>query len=491
MVTGHLREKNGYFQMILTYKDMNGKRQTKSISTGLPVKGNKKRAEAMLLKIRQEFNPDTAMGDKNTLFADFLARWLKDAINKVDADTYARYSYDAKNSIIPYFKNIAVTVAEIKPGDIESYYQYERTENGASNSTILQYHEAVRGALQYAVELELIGDNPADKVNPTSAEAPILFTDFLLEWLEMMKNCVEITTYAAYADCIKNRIVPYFEKKTIMLKDLTPKHIQDYYRHELNEKGLSASTVIHRHANIRKALQYALKLGMIDYNPADRIERPKKGKFVGSIYDASELESLFAVVKSEWIELAVILGSFYGLRRSEIVGLKWNALDFEKKTLTIKHTVTEVTMDGKIVTIVKDRTKTKSSYRTLPLVAPFEELLHRLKAEQELNQKVCGNAYCKKYLEYIYVNEIGERVKPNTITHNFAIVLKNNGLKKIRFHDLRHSCASLLYANGVSLKEIQEWLGHSDISTTSNIYTHLDFSSKVASANAIIGAYPA
>lgn len=403
----------------------------------------------------------------------------------------ASYSFDGKNSIIPYFKNIAVTVAEIKPGDIEEYYQYEITENGASNSTILQYHEAIKEALDYAVELELMRDNPANKVNPTSAEVQVLFTDFLLEWLEMMKNCIEITTFAAYSDCIKNRIIPYFEKKKILLRELTPKHIQDYYQHEFKEKGLSASTVIHRHANIRKALQYALKTGMIDYNPADRIERPKKGKFVGSIYGANELDSLFATVKSERIELAVILGSFYGLRRSKIVGLKWNAIDFEKKTLTIRHTVTEMTMDGKVVTVAKDRTKTKSSYRTLPLVAPFEELLNRLKTEQDLNQKVCSKAYCKDYLDYIYVNEIGERIKPNYITQHFAIVLKNKGMKKIRFHDLRHSCASLLYANGVSLKEIQEWLGHSDISTTSNIYTHLDFSSKVASANAIIGAYPA
>ena len=131
-----------------------------------------------------------------------------------------------------------------------------------------------------------------------------------------------------------------------------------------------------------------------------------------------------------------------------------------------------------------------AGYRTLPLVPPFEELLHRLKQEQLVNQKVCGNAYCQKYLDYIYVNAIGELVKPNFITQHFEIVLKNNGLKKIRFHDLRHSCASLLYANGVSLKEIQEWLGHSDIGTTSNIYTHLDYSSKVSSANAILAFYP-
>ena len=107
------------------------------------------------------------------------------------------------------------------------------------------------------------------------------------------------------------------------------------------------------------------------------------------------------------------------------------------------------------------------------------------------NRKLCGRAYCTKYTDYIYVNEIGELVKPGYLTQHFPYILEKNGLRKIRYHDLRHRCASLLYANGVSLKEIQEWLGHSDIATTSNIYTHLNFTSKVASANAIMGVYPA
>ena len=266
--------------------------------------------------------------------------------------------------------------------------------------------------------------------------------------------------------------------------------IQDYYTYELTVRGVSANTVIHRHANIRKALQHAFKLGLIDTNPADRIERPKKEKFVGSAYEEDELNRLFEVVKGDPIELGVILGAFYGLRRSEAVGLKWDAIDFKKKTITIRHTVTQATIDGKSKIIQKDRTKTKASYRSLPLVPPFEELLYRLKAEQELNRKLCGRSYCRQYTDYIYVNEIGELVKPGYITQHFPLVLEKNGMRKIRFHDLRHSCASLLYANGVSLKEIQEWLGHSDISTTSNIYTHLNFSSKVASANAILGVYP-
>ena len=148
-------------------------------------------------------------------------------------------------------------------------------------------------------------------------------------------------------------------------------------------------------------------------------------------------------------------------------------------------------VDGKATVFQRDTTKTKSSCRTLPLVAPFERLLRKVKQQQEINRQVCGSCYCNDYLEYVNVNAIGELMKPNFITQHFEILLAKNKLKKIRFHDLRHSCASLLYANGVSLKEIQEWLGHSDISTTSNIYTHLNFDSKVASANAILGIYPA
>ena len=121
---------------------------------------------------------------------------------------------------------------------------------------------------------------------------------------------------------------------------------------------------------------------------------------------------------------------------------------------------------------------------------PAEKMLNKMKKEQELNRKVCGKDYCTDYLDYIYVNPMGRRIRPDFLSQHFPDFLVAHQMKRIRFHDLRHSCASLLYANGVSLKEIQEWLGHSDISTTSNIYTHLDFSSKVSSANAIVNIFP-
>lgn len=188
-------------------------------------------------------------------------------------------------------------------------------------------------------------------------------------------------------------------------------------------------------------------------------------------------------MKGSKIELAVILGAFYGLRRSEVVGLKWSAIDLVNTTITIKHTVTSGSLNGKLITIEKDRTKNKASLRTLPLVDAFYDLLVQMKDQQEINQQLFKGSYCKDYIGYIYVDAMGERIKPNYITQHFALVLKKNGLRHIRFHDLRHSCASLLLSNGVSMKEVQEWLGHSDYSTTANIYSHLEFSSKVSSAN--------
>ena len=248
-------------------------------------------------------------------------------------------------------------------------------------------------------------------------------------------------------------------------------------------RGVSANTVIHRHANIRKALQHAFKLGLIDTNPADRIERPKKEKFVGSAYEEDELNRLFEIVKGDPIELGVILGAFYGLRRSEALGLRWDAIDFERNTINIRHIVTNAKIDGKCEIVCADRAKTKSSLRSLPLVDNIREKLLALKEQQKENKRICGNCYNREYDGYVFVDAMGNIFNPRNLSSNFSKLLEMKGLRHIRFHDLRHSCASLLLANDVPMKQIQEWLGHSDISTTANIYSHLDYKSKLTSAN--------
>ena len=171
-----------------------------------------------------------------------------------------------------------------------------------------------------------------------------------------------------------------------------------------------------------------------------------------------------------YFRLTQPLAAYYGLRRSEVIGLKWSAIDFTENTLTVRHTV-HSTEEG---IVAKDRLKTKSSYRTLTL-EPFvrgELLKHREKQEQM--KKVMRSAYSGEYTDYVCVDALGKLYDPDFVTGHFGQLLKKHNLKKIRFHDLRHSCASVLLAQGVPMKQIQEWLGHSDMSTTANIYSHLD-----------------
>ena len=246
------------------------------------------------------------------------------------------------------------------------------------------------------------------------------------------------------------------------------------------------NTVIHYHAIIHRALKYAVKTDLIAVNPADKVDRPRKNEFTGSFYSKEEMNALFDAVKGSKVEIPVLLAAFYGLRRSEVIGLKWDAINFEQNTIEIRHTVTSIKMDGKKQLVESDTTKTKSSQRTLPLVPLFREKLLALQQEQEENRRLCGRCYNKQYLEYICVDAMGNLLMPDYVSNSFKLILRNFGLRPIRFHDLRHSCASLLLANGVPMKQIQEWLGHSDFSTTANIYSHLDYSSKISSAEAMM-----
>ena len=319
---------------------------------------------------------------------------------------------------------------------------------------------------------------------PAPEGGDILFADYMEQWLDIIKPSVAVPTFAAYAATVKKIVAPYFRQKAVTLRDLTAKDIQAFYLCQLAR--VSPSSVLHYHANIHKALKYAVKLDLIAVNPADKVERPKKDRYVGSFYDADEMSTLFAAATGSKLELPILLGAFYGLRRSEVIGLKWDAIDFEQNTVTIRHTVTACDLDGKRILVAADTTKTKASMRTLPLVPFLRQRLLALRAQQQENRRRQGSGYSTAYLDYVCVNERGDLLRPHYVTKTFPKLLQANGLRRIRYHDLRHSCASLLLANGVPMKQIQEWLGHSDFSTTANIYAHLDYSSKLTSADAML-----
>jgi len=305
----------------------------------------------------------------------------------------------------------------------------------------------------------------------------ILFTDFILDWLETIKNNVEVNTYECYKDIISRYVLTYFNDKKTTLRQLEPIHIQQMYNHYI-QQGLSPTTVLKFHANVRKALQHAVKMNLITYNPADRVEKPKKQKFNASFYDDEQINKLLSALKDEPMYSAVLLTSFYGLRRSEILGLRWQDVDFKNKTITICNTVTEYK-----TVVEKKRTKNQSSLRTLPLVTEIENYLIQLQKEQTDSKAYFGDEYADN--DFVCKRSNGEAFRPNYLTERFGKLLKRHGLPKIRFHDLRHSSASLLLSKGFSLKEIGEWLGHADIGTTANIYAHVQFKAKQGMADSI------
>ena len=380
MIAGHLQEKKGYYYAVLSYKGADNKRKTKWLSTGLTVKGNKKRAEAFLMEQRQHF-------------------------------------------VIP----------------------------------------------------------AADAPVPTGDE---LFADYLRRWLQIARTTIAESTYGSYSGLLRNPIEPWFRRKRITLKGLTAADIQAFYMEQ--SKRVKANMVIHYHAVLHRSLRYAVKTDLIPVNPADKVDRPRKSAYQASFYSEDELHALFAAVTGTHIEVPVKLAAFYGLRRSEVMGLRWDAIDFAQGTLTIRHTVTGCSIDGKYTIIAADTTKTRSSRRTLPLVPPVRDMLLRLKAQQEQSKRLCGRSYSRADEGYVCLNELGERICPAYLSRSFSRILAQNSLRHIRFHDLRHSSATLLLAHGVPLKQIQEWLGHSDFSTTANIYAHLDAQSKTSTADAML-----
>ena len=313
----------------------------------------------------------------------------------------------------------------------------------------------------------------------------MLFGDYLRKWLEYRKSAIAITTYHSYKTRIERKIAPYFDERKMKLGSLKAAHVQEFYIHLENEK-LKPCTIKCYHELMNTALNYAVRSELILANPLRLVYRPSVRKSIEphSCYNELELEKLFKVSEGTLLEIPILLGAFYGLRRSEIIGLKWSAVDFENNLININHTIVPVYSESSYIYVKENRTKTISSRRTLPLIDPVKGKLIKLKAIQLNNRLVCGNAY-EDTEGYICVNEVGRLYTPNWLTTSFGKLLKKHGLRHIRFHDLRHSCASILLRKGVQMKYIQEWLGHSNIATTADIYSHLEVSDMIPLASTI------
>lgn len=310
---------------------------------------------------------------------------------------------------------------------------------------------------------------------------------YFTEWLKQTAAEVRPKTYSAYRGNMENHIIPYFEEKRILLQDLKTVDLEDYYRGKLQPDSrldangaLSATTIKHHHQNISKALNDAVRRGLILANPATVARTPKAPQYRPRYLNPDEVSEALNLFVGHTAELPVVLCALYGLRRSEAIGLQWKNIDFRQKTITIS-----VTMQQGGGHCYLAETKTESSYRTLPMIDQVYKLLSEQKERQSRNRAILGQAYIES--DFVCTWDDGRLIQPDYVTRAFNKAIKKSKLPAVRLHDLRHSVASNLLNSGHSPTDVSSWLGHSTPVTTFGYYAHASKASKEHISNAVQG----
>ena len=305
---------------------------------------------------------------------------------------------------------------------------------------------------------------------------------YLTEWLALQETTLQRSTYEALRVYLTRHLIPYFDILNTELGELKPMQVQYYANSKLNRGrldgkagGLSQVSVKKHISVLKQALNDAVLFGYIESNPADHVRLPRRKETVSSrtvFLTAEEAQRLIEALRGTDMLPVVLLALLYGLRRSEVLGLRWEAIDFQRNTMTINHTVVKnLTIEA------KDSTKTASSRRSFQLLPEVREVLWSMKQTR------------RKGSVYLFEREDGSPMRPDCVTRRFQRMLARAGLPKMRFHDLRHSTASILFDKGWELEDVKNWLGHTDIETTSNIYLHYGRERKIMLAKGLEGVF--
>lgn len=321
---------------------------------------------------------------------------------------------------------------------------------------------------------------------PQKPSADMLFADCVRQWLTTVARKVDAITYQGYEVLVNLHILPYFDENRLQLKQMTVDVLQLYFDEKATrgradgKGGLSPKSLRNLRNVINQPLREAVKNGLLSSNPCEFVVLPRKERYQSKFYTESQMHALFDAIQGDELEPLIRIAALYGLRRSEVLGLQWDSIDFESGLLTIKHTVAKVTK-----TVAKDSTKSASSRRSFPLTPEARAIFENAKQAEAENRKAFGKEY--KHTPYVFKWANGEPYSPDYVSKHFRLLLKKHNLPHIRFHEIRHSCASMLMNNGCTLKDVQEWMGHADIQTTSNIYGHLDAARKQGMADVLRG----
>ena len=307
----------------------------------------------------------------------------------------------------------------------------------------------------------------------------ILFADWVKKWLKHHAKEVSESTMEGYRTYAKRDIYPFYNERGTILQDMRAVDVQDFYDH-LFDRGLCADSIRRYRAVIRGSLEYAYRMEIIPNNPAAKAVIPKSPPKppVSKAYTAEEALALLDAIKDSPLYPVVFLTLMLGLRREEIAGLKWSAIDLEQKKVYIRHTRTRVRSE-----ISSDSTKTLSSNRELSLSDSVCRFLKELQRQQTLEKLELGENY--QNTEYVARFKDGRPMSPGYISSTFNALLKKHNLPHIRFHDLRDTAATLMLSNGIDPKTLQEYLGHSKFSTTADRYLHPSFKEKAKAADCL------
>ena len=288
---------------------------------------------------------------------------------------------------------------------------------------------------------------------------------FLQRWLDTyVSTNTSPRTQEDYKGVVRQYLDPGLGN--IQLKSLKPEHIQRHYGH-LKEKGLSAQTVLRSHRVLKQALAHAVKWQVIARNPCEAVDAPKPVRKEMVALNRDEVTQLLSASEGSNYRDVFLVALHTGLRRSEILGLKWNSVDLDQGVLRVVAGLHRLPKRG----LVLLPTKTNRSRRQLPIAPEIVDVLHRIRGEQMVSEIELGPAW--EHAGFVFTRLDGMPLDPAKVTKEFTRVIRTLGLGRVRFHDLRHTHASLMLQAGIHPKIVSERLGHASVSITMDVYSHV------------------
>ena len=288
---------------------------------------------------------------------------------------------------------------------------------------------------------------------------------FLEYWLDdVYKMSVRVTTYRNVCIIVNKHLIPGLGH--IKLQKLTSQQVQSFYAKKL-KNGAAPSRVKNIHGSLHTALEHARRMKLVSINVSNDVELPQQKRPEKQPLTPEQSRLLLQKVKEHRLEGVLTLALATGMREGELLGLRWSDIDLDTKMLHVSRTLTYSSGLG----FMEGEPKTDKGKRTILLPQFAVEALKRHRMSQLEKRLAAGADWVDRNL--VFPNDRGNFMIPVTLLRRFRKVLKDIGLPRIRFHDLRHCVATLLFSMGVQGKVVQELLGHSDISITMDVYTHV------------------